>query len=193
MKYIITLLLFTFGYCSYLRGNNNIKTFFHDNMSEFLGDWYVKYSNIHKINDYSGRCEKVYYYLDDNLQFKFKYEKWKHQEKIEKSGNIHLQFPKKMTWNITNDIHSIKSSSAFDEVNNPLEEDETFLQNIIYIDNKNKYMITGDGLKNKIHVLVRDYSMEFNKNEFQNVLKEHSLGSIEYFYEIPHDFCSIDE
>lgn len=170
----------------YLRGSK-----VHEDIRPFLGPWNVLYTNTG--NKKVLNCEKIYYYVDDSIQFRYIHSKmvenkeWNSNIKMwhEHHGYIHVdllegnQLNVKGNWKI----------SEKDEDNK-----DSFLQRILYMDSNRRFMMTSDEKMEKFHILTRPTYLEYYTKsdgieELNTVLRDVGIGKLQDFHQENHSFC----
>ncbi len=185
---MIVLLLFWFGFANaFLRGSN-----VHEDIRPFLGTWNVLYSRIGNDVKKKPNCEKIYYYMDDSLQFRYLHSK-KTDTHIWHThyGNIHLDQNDQNQLNIK-DIWRMGESVQVR--NEGMNEKRPFFQKILYMDEKKHFMITSDEKFDKFHILTRPQDMVSYTNRegmmyLNIILEQEGMGSLEDFHQIDHSYC----
>lgn len=152
----------------------------HQDLKPFLGTWNVLYTNTG-----SPHCEKIYYYIDDSLQFRYFHGKMMEDHSWhEHKGYIHLdslegtQLNTKGNWLILGKDR----------------DHDSFSQRILHMDSKRRFMITSDEKREKFHILTRPtqlerYTQSEGITELNAILRNSGIGKLEDFHQENHSFC----
>jgi hypothetical protein len=135
-------------------------------------------------------CEKIYYFIDDSFQFRYKHSKWiENEEWKEYEGYIHLSTYYENRLNTIGDWMMIKN---IENMTYP------FFQYVLYMDLKNRFMITSNENREKFHILTRPHLIKtFSQmegiTELNMILRKESIGKLEDFYQENHTFCHFSD
>ncbi len=179
MNYLWILLWIT-PVLGYLRGNK-----IHPDLKPFLGTWNVLYTKT-RIHQKNPNCEKIYYFVDDSLQFRYKHSKMiENQEWKEYEGYIHLSTFYEKRLHINGDWQRVKSMGSMEY---------PFFQHILYMNSKDGIMITSDEKREKFHILTRPhliktYTQTEGIKELNSILRNENIGKLQDFYQENHSFC----